>query len=565
MVHGQQHTSEGGTVKTWYRYLSIGLVAVVGVAACGSDDDTSGAGDSTDAPVSTDDAPSESAAPEDTAAPPETSAPSDTANGAGGEGPPAGSVLNIAHRNPNQTLDLHQAQLSSAQLVYLDPLYDSLLRREPDGTLVEGLATSWEYTDDAKTVLELGLREGVTFHDGTPFDADAVVANIERGQRLPGAMTAPLDNIESVEAVDAQSVTITLSQPSPSFLTDLASVAGMMASPTAFEAGDDAFAVEPVGSGPWTYLSGESDPGSQRVYDAYEDYWNPADQGVERLVVFEISDDAARRSALLSGQLDIAPVAAPDVDPIVADGFEVVTVPTSPLGWLLLDRDGEIAPELADPRVRQAMNYAIDRQAIVDVVVFGNGEPNDQIFPAWMLGASEAPSATYEYDPDRARELLAEAGLESIDLVVNSLGSLRATDEVVQAFLADVGINVEINVAEPGTLGALNRSGDHPIANGAYGSFHPWETVESVIAADGPLNPFGTTDPAVDELIEQARTASDDDAVAIYEEMGRLLAEEAWHVLSFTLLTPFGVSPDVQNFDPVVGVNSAVVRGVTVG
>lgn len=546
-------------MRTWYRYFSMGLVAVMGIAACGSDDDTSGTGDATDAPASTDGSPSE------TTAAPDSAAPSDTANEAGEDGPPAGSVLNVAHRNPNQTLDLHQAQLSSAQLVYLDPLYDSLLRREPDGALVEGLATSWDYTDDGKTVLELDLREGVTFHDGTPFDADAVVANIERGQRLPGAMTAPLDNIEAVEAVDPQSVTISLSQPSPSFLTDLASVAGMMASPTAFEAGDEAFAVEPVGSGPWTYVPGESDPGSQRVYDAFEDYWNPVDQGVERLVVFEISDGAARRSALLSGQLDITPVGAPDVDPIVGDGFDVVTVPTSPLGWLLLDRDGEIAAELADPRVRRAMNYAIDRQAIVDVVFFGNGEPNDQIFPAWMVGASETPSAIYDYDPDRARELLAEAGLDSIDLVVNSLGALRAIDEVVQAFLADVGINVEINIAEPGTLGSLNRSGDHPIANGAYGSFHPWETVESVIAADGPLNPFGTTDPAVDELIEQARTASDEDAVAIYEEMGRLVAEEAWHMLSFTLLTPFGVSPEVENFNPVVGVNSAVVRGVTVG
>ncbi len=546
-------------MRTWYRYFSMGLVAVMGIAACGSDDDTSGTGDATDAPASTDGSPSE------TTAAPDSAAPSDTANEAGEDGPPAGSVLNVAHRNPNQTLDLHQAQLSSAQLVYLDPLYDSLLRREPDGALVEGLATSWDYTDDGKTVLELDLREGVTFHDGTPFDADAVVANIERGQRLPGAMTAPLDNIEAVEAVDPQSVTISLSQPSPSFLTDLASVAGMMASPTAFEVGDEAFAVEPVGSGPWTYVPGESDPGSQRVYDAFEDYWNPVDQGVERLVVFEISDGAARRSALLSGQLDITPVGAPDVDPIVGDGFDVVTVPTSPLGWLLLDRDGEIAAELADPRVRRAMNYAIDRQAIVDVVFFGNGEPNDQIFPAWMVGASETPSAIYDYDPDRARELLAEAGLDSIDLVVNSLGALRAIDEVVQAFLADVGINVEINIAEPGTLGSLNRSGDHPIANGAYGSFHPWETVESVIAADGPLNPFGTTDPAVDELIEQARTASDEDAVAIYEEMGRLVAEEAWHMLSFTLLTPFGVSPEVENFNPVVGVNSAVVRGVTVG
>lgn len=470
--------------------------------------------------------------------------------------------IRIAHVNPAITLDLHLAQQAQNQLIYLDPLYDSLLRRLPNGELVGGLATDWEYNGD-RNELTLKLRSGVTFHDGTQFDAAAVKANIERGQRLTGAMTIPLNVIETVEIVDSTTVRFILSNQSPSLLVDLASVAGMMGSPSAFEADDEGFATKPVGSGPWMYNSDQSVPGSQQVYDAYDGYWNPEVQGVARIIAFEMPDASARRSSLLSGQLDITVVANPDVDPVKAAGFEIFASPTSVGGWLLTDRDGVLFPELADVRVRQAINYAIDRQAIVDAVMFGLGQPNSQIFPEWMEGWNKEADI-YSFDPDRARQLLDEAGYQSVNFAVNTLGILLSIDEVVQAMLADVGINVELIVAAPGTLGALNRSAEAAVANGAFGSYHPWETLASTATPNASLNPHGTTDPEITAILERIPTASTEESTKLYEQMSLLLTERAWFLPFHTRVTAFGVSPDVVGFEPPSGVPSVVVRGVTV-
>lgn len=296
----------------------------------------------------------------------------------------------------------------------LNNINEGLVRYVEGGTQVEpALATSWEVSDDGK-VWTFHLREGVKFHDGTPFNADAVVWNIER--QLPPNATEDMayagftfEPVEKVEKVDDLTVRITLKNPFSPFLANLAmGLAAPIISPTAYEQYGDKYGQEAaVGTGPFKFVSWERD--SQIVLEANEDYWGGAPK-VDRVVFRVIKENAARANELIAGNVDIIDGIDPaDVERLKGEtGINFLQAPGMNINYLGFRTD---RPPFDNPKVREAISRAIDRNALMALYA-GTAEVANGPLPSNLFGY--VPSLTpYEYDPARAVELLHEAGYQA--------------------------------------------------------------------------------------------------------------------------------------------------------
>ncbi len=298
------------------------------------------------------------------------------------------------------------------------------------------LAKSWEQSEDGLTYT-FELEEGVTFHDGTEFNADAVCFNFDRQNNFTGLaqsqslsyywgviMRGYADSGTSIyggcEAVSPTEVTITLTEPFAGFIPALSLPAFSIQSPTALEeyAADDVGGTaeaptlseyatgHPTGTGPFQFDSWE--PGAQTTVTAYDDYWG--EQGVVEEVIFRvIGDTTARRQALETGSIDGYDLVAPaDLGALEEDGFMLVN--REPFNVLYLAMN-QAVPELADIRVRQAIAQAIDKEQLITQVLPEGTEVASQFMPPAVIGWNEDVT-TYEYDPEAAKALLAEAGFD---------------------------------------------------------------------------------------------------------------------------------------------------------
>ncbi len=430
---------------------------------------------------------------------------------------------------------------SGGGIPYLRPVYESLFRLDDEGVPVPHLATGWRIDGDTAT---LTLREGVTFSDGAPLDAEAVAANINRGIGI-GVLEGLL-SVASAEATGPLEVTLTMKEADPSLIFALAGTAGMMISPAAMD--DPALDRNPVGSGPFVYDPADSREGEVRVYTPNPTYWEPEAQTLARYEVWEIPDDTARLNALRTGQIDAGiwlsnPQAAqidrsPDLELIRNSGglnYHVV----------ISDRGGEQVPAFADRRVRQAMAHAIDRQAFNKAILFGLGEPTWQPYPA---GAWSEPALEnrYPYDPDAARALLAEAGYaDGFGFEMPSIPIYQSRLEALAGFFAEVGIDMTIVPVEPGTLARRSRTTDFPATNLVWNTVaDPKYLALRYFNEDGAYNPFhGVPSDELASLIAQGvATADAAERAPVYRRMAERIADEAFVI--FVANTPilFGVS-----------------------
>jgi peptide/nickel transport system substrate-binding protein len=289
----------------------------------------------------------------------------------------------------------------SATTTFLDPVYDTLIHYGANGELEPWLATSWEFTDP--TTLELKLRDDVTFTDGAKFDAEAVKANFQYAidKKANQADQVFLSNIASMTVVDPTTIDLTLSQPNPALPYDFSQLSGYMASPEALQA-TDGLKQEPVGSGPYLLDTDATRPGVSVVYKRNPDYW-AADQDVfpyDKVTFSIITDPTAAKNAASTGQVDALTV-QPGTD---ISGFQQVTSKSgdqSGMTGAWLDTTGTAAKPLADVRVRQALNYAIDREklgqaAYQDTAFAVPGVPvaeGDPAYSGWPMPATPTASS----------------------------------------------------------------------------------------------------------------------------------------------------------------------------
>lgn len=495
-------------------------------------------------------------------------APTDDSDVAGTDGDPAGEAYDedARFRWANQVglsrFDPHRAS-SSNDNTHLFLTYDRLVHQDADGNPVPGLAEEWSFEDDG-TVLELQLREGVTFHDGTAFDADAVQANIERAQEVEGSAVAPeLASVTSVEAEGHDVVRLQLEEPDAALPLILSDRAGAMISPAAFD--DPELDEQPAGAGMFEVSS--YSPGSSITYDAYDEYWDPEAVRVAGIDMDIQTDSATRLNALRTDAVDATTLAPDQVDQAESAGLEVMAGQTNNYWYFQPNRT---QAEFGDVRVRQALWHAIDREALVETLALGYGELSAQPVPKWSFAHNPdiAPDY-YEHDPDRARELLAEAGLEdgfSFEALVSTSTEVQRHAEAIQSDLADVGIDMQIRVLEGEQITDIFFvQGDGDLLMGPGGGRpDPAQTTGLRYTPGGFMNPGDHTTSEVERLQEQVVRAIDEgERAEIFHELIQEIIDEAFEVILYFAEPPVGMSQDVVSFEPLLA-DRPEFRGVAV-
>ena len=426
-------------------------------------------------------------------------------------------------------------------------VYDGLVRYQSGTLEVEpALAESWEISTDGLTYT-FKLRDGVRFHDGTPFNAEAVKFNFDRmlDESHPFHDTGPFPlsfffgSIASTDVVDELTVRFTLSEPYGPFLSNLAYPTGLMVSPSAVETHGAEFGRNPSGTGPFLFSVWESN--RQVALERNANYWDGAPP--LRGVVFRpITDANARVTEMLSGGIDMMVEVPPDNVALFNDDPQfTLHEQAGPHLWFLILNLRE--PPFDDVRVRQAVNYAIDKQSLVDDVLQGTATVATGPTPAAFSWAYNDSLEPYPYDPDKARALIAEAGYGDgveITFYVTEGGS-GMLDPVpmgtaIQADLAAVGIDAKIETYEWNTfLGRVNPGleGKADMAEMAWMTNDP-DTLPflalrtAAMPEDGGFNSGYYSNPAVDALLEDARRSTDQDERArLYREMQEIVYEDA--------------------------------------
>lgn len=427
-------------------------------------------------------------------------------------------------------------------------------------TIVPDLAESWTPNADL-TSWTFKLRPNVTFHDGTPWNADAAVFNIQRYTDKSSPQYYPelnaqgglsIAGIKSVSKVDDLTITIDTNGPWSYLPTDLATV--YFGSPTAIKAeGNQGFAEKPVGTGPFVFESLER--GQRLVMDRNDKYWAGAPK-VDKVILRPIPDPTARTAALRSGEVNWIEVPPPDDVPnLKSQGFQVLTNSYNHIWpWVF---NLTKAP-FDKVEVRQALNYAINRQSLVDNILKGTAEPANGYVP--KADAAYQPALDiYSYDPAKAKQMLADAGYPNgftmtLSYPTSGSGNMVPTpmNTALQSDLAAVGVKVELKPIEwaamlndfftgkiPDDANALNIS----LSYQQEGFWRSW------FGTGSAANAGKFSDPAVDDLLTKAKTVLDGPGRAgIYGQVAEELNKQAPWLVVVNDKNPRVLAPSVKGF-----------------
>ncbi|MEH6654678.1 ABC transporter substrate-binding protein [Loktanella salsilacus] len=422
--------------------------------------------------------------------------------------------LRIALQSDADILDPDQSRTFVGRIIYT-ALCDKLVDITPDLEIIPQLATAWTVAEDGMSI-DMTVREDVVFHDGTAFNAQAVADNITRSQTMDGSMRkSELASIASVDVTGDYKLTLNLTGPDATVIAQLADRAGMMVSPTAAAAMGDDFGLAPVCSGPFAFE--ERVAQDKIVLKKFADYWNAGEIHFDSVTYLPIPDTTVRLANLQSGDIHILERLAPtDLAQVNADdSINVLSAVSMGYQGITFNvGNGEQAdnPFGTDPRLRQAFSYAIDRDAINQVVFEGAFAAGNQPFPPtspWY----DADYPVEGRDVEKAKALLAEAGYpDGIDLVVqvpNTTIPLQLM-QVIQSMTAEAGINIEIVSKEFATLLSDQTAGDYQASQiGWSGRVDPDGNIHQFVTTDGGINDAGYSNAAVDDALNAARTQAD--------------------------------------------------------
>ncbi|WP_404429638.1 ABC transporter substrate-binding protein [Microbacterium lacus] len=438
----------------------------------------------------------------------------------------------------------------SNQSPYLQAVYDTLLRSEPDGTIVEGLATAWEW-DESKTVLTLTIREGVTFSDGTALTAQVAADNLTRFRDGTSENAPFLAGMTSAEAPDDTTLVITLALPDPALPVYLSQNAGLVGSPAMFDSPDAQ--TTPIGSGPYVLDADETVIGSTYVYEANEDYWDADSVHYDSIEMTFYGDPTALMNAVKGGQVDATNLQTPtQATEAEAAGFTAEISEQNWTGFLLVDRDGVINPAMGDVRVRQAINYAMDREGMLQALEGGLGTVTTQVFGLNTSAYNDDLNERYPYDPEMATELLTEAGYpDGFTLVMPSNNFVpESVFAIYKEQLDAVGINVEWETTGDDLFGRM--------LGGTWASFPfllqsdptSWQTIQLSMLPESTWNTSRVADPTVIELADIVRAGDEAEADAAAQELNEYIVEQAWYAPLYrpysTYITAEGTQATVQ-------------------
>lgn len=457
-----------------------------------------------------------------------------------------GGHLNVLGGSEPNTIDPIFGRDVAGGRYQFNLFYEPLIRMEPDGEFTPMLAEDYELSEDG-TEIVFTIREDVLFHDGTEFDAEAVVFNLERViEEETSPYNYQLTEVETVEVTDENEVTLTLSEASGAILPYLAHEAGFMVSPTAVEDLGEDFGRNPVGTGPFEFVSWSS--GRDLVAQRFDDYWRSDADGVQLPYVDEVvtafqEDPNRARAEIETANVDIVERLTPrDVEALESDPeIELLDLQRRAQYYMFLNLDREPTDDI---NVRKALSLAVNREEMAQTVAGDSAEVTPTMIPTTDWSFNEDLEG-YEYDPDEARRLLDEAGASDLSLTLNFID--REPDsqmaQMLQSYYEEIGVELTLLPLERVAHTEALDTRDYDMAFGRV--TQPTVDPSTVFATQyGPSGHFGQMirDDDFYQRIEDARLAVEqDERQEIYTEIQQHVLDEAYRVYFFGAPVPYAM------------------------
>ncbi|WP_338936649.1 ABC transporter substrate-binding protein [Fusobacterium polymorphum] len=456
-------------------------------------------------------------------------------------------IVTVAQGAKPKSLDPYMYN-SIPDLMVSRQFYNTLFSREKDGTIVPELAESYEYKNDKE--LDIVLKKGVKFHDGSELTADDVVFSFERMKDKPGS-SIMIEEIDKVEKVNDYEIKILLKNSSSPLLFNLAHPLTSIVNKKYVEAGND-LNIAPMGTGAFKLVA--YNDGEKIEMEAFQDYFEGAPK-IQKLIIRSIPEDTSRLAALETGEIDIATGLAPiNAQTVEAnDKLELISEPTTATEYICLNV--EKAP-FTNKEFRQALNYAIDKKSIVDSIFSGKGKVAKSIVNPNVFGYYDGLEE-YPFNPEKAKELIEKSGVKdkSFSLYVNDSPVRLQVAQIIQANLKDVGIDMKIETLEWGTYLQKTGEGDFTAYLGGWISgtsdadivLYPLLDSKSI---GFPGNRARYSNPEFDKEVEMARIVLTPEERKEHYKNAQIIAhEDSPLIVLFNKNENIGINKRIIGFD----------------
>ncbi len=447
-----------------------------------------------------------------------------------------GDLLTVATNTPPTTLNPVQANPQAGPVWATELAYAPLIQMDPSGSYSPGLATSWKYVGSGNLKFELTLRAGAKFADGSPVDAAAVAASLKYGLKAGGQVAPWGGAISNVQAPTKSTVVISCSTACPvlprtlnqnALLGDIISPAGLKH--------PSKLGTETFGAGPYVLDTSQTVANDHYTYLPNKSYWNQSGIHYKKVILRIITNPDTEIQALSTGQVDLIDGIDGSNVSSVSSSDTVYSAPAAFDGLLLADRTGAVAPELKSLKVRQALNYAVDRKSITAALFGKYAQPTTQATGLGQDGYDKSLESAYPYDPSKAKKLLAEAGYPNGFTVSVETQGFAGISLATQAMLSDwAKIGVKTNLTTDPTVAtwiASVSTKKYPIVAYGYGGLPMYmQAINWYGTEAGPFNPFGITDPKLTALLEKANNAPAAEQSKLYQAVTAYSVAQAYAV-----------------------------------
>lgn len=446
------------------------------------------------------------------------------------------------------SLDPHQGHETPAVQV-TSQIFDTLVTLDPKtNEIVPQIADSWEQIDEQTYVFK--IHEGIKFHDGSDLTAEDVKFSLDRA-RNSATVSYIVNFIEDVTVDDDHTVTVKTTAPYAPALRNLAIPFAAIVPKAVVEADEDAFILNPVGSGPYKFV--EWNQGDHVTLKAFDDYYAGKAE-TENLIMKVIPETSQRTIALETGEVDMAyDLAVNDIPKVNENNkLQVYEIPSLTCWYVSMNLNKK---PFDNPKVREALSMAIDRQTIIDTINAGSGQPADAIIAPAVFGYYS--TGVREYNPTKAKELLAEAGYPdgfSTSLWVNDNQSRIEMCQAMQAMLLEIGVQCNIEVLEFGSYISRTVAGEHDMAyfgwtTSSGDADYSYYSLEHSTQQGAAGNRSFLADPDVDKLIEKARfNTNESERKDLYKELAIKLDEINNNIPIFYSYINVGANKNVEGF-----------------
>lgn len=425
-------------------------------------------------------------------------------------------------------------------------IFETLVKKDAEGTIIPCLAESWEQVDD-KTI-RFKLRDDVYFHNGEKLTAEDVVYTIQRAVAKPSSASvfASFD-AENTKAVDDLTVDVATKTPFAAVYNYLTSTRGGIVSKKAVEEmGDDEFGRNPVGTGPFMFDSWVS--GTNITLKRNENYWGEK-PAYSTLTLKFITETANRSLEIESGNADI--VLDPDTGDLdrlaETDGLQVISGDSYGMSYIVFSMDDEV---LSDIRLREALSLALDMDSITETVYGNYGTASESVMPKTIFAYQS--QGKHEYDPEKAKKLLAEAGYEdglTIELNLPSGSEQQNIGVIAQSMWKEIGVTANITTASTSEVIAAGRRGDNQVSimAASYSTGDPGHALADFdTRSDGFFRPVDTK---IDELLDKgSETYDTEERAKVYEELQDYIYHQYYMLGVADKTVNYVITDKVQNF-----------------